>query len=94
MHVAIYSPVSMCAFLAANGCEILDMVSRFLPLTVKSRLPVSSFLIRLWLNSAIKPMESKCSSLLVRSDTAITNHDRAGSAQVLRLDCTVDGWVL
>lgn len=55
-HVAIYSHVSMADFLAANGYEVLDVRPRFLPLTVKSRLPVSPWLIRAWLLSPIKPI--------------------------------------
>jgi hypothetical protein len=39
-----------------NGYEVIDVKPRFLPLTVKSRLPVSPFLIGLYLKSAFKPM--------------------------------------
>jgi SAM-dependent methyltransferase len=53
-HVAIYSHVSLVDFLAANGFEVLTVSPRFLPLTVKSRLPVSSWLIRAYLASPIK----------------------------------------
>ena len=38
----------------ANGYEVLSVVPRFLPLTVKSRLPVSPWLIRAYLASPIK----------------------------------------
>jgi len=55
-HVAVYSHVSLADFLAANGYEVLEVRPRFLPLTVKSRLPVSPLLIGLYLRSPFKPM--------------------------------------
>jgi SAM-dependent methyltransferase len=55
-HVAIYSHISLADFLTANGYEVLTIAPRFLPLTVKSRLPVSPLLIRAYLASPIKPM--------------------------------------
>jgi SAM-dependent methyltransferase len=55
-HVAIYSHVSLADFLTANGYEVLEVRPRFLPLTVKSRLPVSPLLIGLYLRSPFKPM--------------------------------------
>lgn len=48
-HVSVYSDRSLADFLAANGYRVVDRQPRFLPLTVKSRLPVSPFLIRLYL---------------------------------------------
>ena len=55
-HVAIYSHISLADLLVANGWEVLDVKPRFLPLTVKSRLPVSQWLIRLYLALPFKPM--------------------------------------
>jgi SAM-dependent methyltransferase len=55
-HVAVYSHISMADFLVANGWEVLDVKPRFLPLTVKSRLPVSQWLIGLYLRLPFKPM--------------------------------------
>lgn len=55
-HTSIYSHISMADFLAANGYTVLEVVPRFLPLTIKSRLPVHPLLIRAWLSSPIKPM--------------------------------------
>jgi ubiquinone/menaquinone biosynthesis C-methylase UbiE len=55
-HVAIYSDRSLCDFLRANGMQILECQPRFLPLTIKSRLPVSPALIRAYLASPIKPL--------------------------------------
>ena len=54
-HVAIYSHVSLTDFLTANGYEVLTVAPRFLPLTVKSRLPVSPWLIKCYLASPIRP---------------------------------------
>jgi hypothetical protein len=53
-HVSIYSDRSLCDFLAANGFRVLECRPRFLPLTVKSRVPVSAVLIRLYLLSPWK----------------------------------------
>lgn len=63
-HVAVYSHVSLADFLAANGYEVLEVRPRFLPLTVKSRLPVSPWLIGLYLRSPFKPMGKQ---MLVRA---------------------------
>lgn len=55
-HVAVYSHVTMADFLTAHGWEVLEVRPRFLPLTVKSRLPVWPILIAAYLLSPIKPM--------------------------------------
>jgi SAM-dependent methyltransferase len=54
-HVTVYSHVSLCDFLDANRYEVLEVHPRFMPLTIKSRLPVSPLMIRLYLASPIKP---------------------------------------
>lgn len=54
-HVSIYSHVSLADFLNAQGWEVLDVRPRFLPLTIKSRLPVHPLLIRAYLVSPYKP---------------------------------------
>jgi SAM-dependent methyltransferase len=53
-HVTAYSHVSMCDLLTAHGYTIDECVPRFMPLTIKSRLPVSPWLIRLYLRLPIK----------------------------------------
>jgi SAM-dependent methyltransferase len=53
-HVAVYSHVSLCDFLEANGYEVLECIPRFLPLTLKSRVRVRPWLIKLYLRSPIK----------------------------------------
>jgi SAM-dependent methyltransferase len=55
-HIAVYSHVTIADFLTANGYEVLSVIPRFLPLTVKSRLPVWPWLIAGYLASPIKPM--------------------------------------
>lgn len=55
-HISIYSHISIADFLNAHGYDVLEVQPRFLPLTVKSRLPVSPALIRLYLNSPFKPL--------------------------------------
>lgn len=54
-HVAVYSHISLADFLNANGYEVIDLRPRFLPLTVKSRLPVSPLLVAAYLTSPFKP---------------------------------------
>jgi len=53
-HQSIWTDVSLSEFLIANGFTIIKLVPRFLPLTLKSNLPVSSKLIWLYLKSPIK----------------------------------------
>jgi SAM-dependent methyltransferase len=55
-HVAVYSHVSLADFLAANGYQVIETRPRFLPLTIKSRLPVHPLLIAAYLKSPIKPL--------------------------------------
>jgi SAM-dependent methyltransferase len=54
-HMAVWSHVSLADFLTAQGWEVLEVQPRFLPLTIKSRLPVHPLLIRAWLHSPFKP---------------------------------------
>jgi len=63
-HVSIYSHISLCDFLAANGFQPVEVKPRFLPLTVKSRLPTWGPLIGLYLNFPIKPLGKQ---MLVRA---------------------------
>ena len=54
-HKSVYSHISLADFLTANGYEVFLVEPRFLPLSLKSRVPVMPFLIRAWLASPIKP---------------------------------------
>ena len=55
-HISVYSHISLADFLVANGYEIVDIQPRFMPLTIKSQMPVSPLLIRAYLASPIKPL--------------------------------------
>ncbi len=55
-HVSIWSHISLADFFEANGYEVTEVRPRFLPLTVKSRLPVWPPLIGAYLASPLKPL--------------------------------------
>jgi SAM-dependent methyltransferase len=55
-HVTAWSHISLADFLEAQGYEVVEVRPRFLPLTVKSRLPVWEPLIGAYLASPLKPM--------------------------------------
>jgi SAM-dependent methyltransferase len=55
-HLSVYSHSSLSDFLVSNGYEVIRMDKRFLPLTVKSRIPVSQWLIAAYLASPFKPL--------------------------------------
>lgn len=63
-HVTVYSHTSLGDLLVANGYELIDVRPRFLPLTVKSCFPVSTWLIRCYLVSPFKPFGKQ---MLVRA---------------------------
>ena len=69
-HVAIYSDVSMCDFLAAHGFRVIECKPRFLPLTIKSRLPVFPWLIRLYLALPARPLAKQMLIRAVAEDGA------------------------
>jgi hypothetical protein len=69
-HKTIYSHISLCDFLNAHGFEVIDVRPRFLPLTIKSRLPVSPLLIRLYL---LSPWKICGKQMLVRARPAHRN---------------------
>lgn len=55
-HVSVWSEVSLGDFLASRGWGLDRAQARYMPLSVKSRLPVSRLLIRSYLASPFKPM--------------------------------------
>lgn len=63
-HKSVYTHVSLSDYLVANGYEVFLVEPRFMPLSVKGRLPVKPFLIRAWLASPIKPFGKQ---MLVRA---------------------------
>ena len=55
-HRTVYSDVSLCDFLDAHGWRVIECVPGFLPLTLKSALPVRPWLICLYLRLPWKPL--------------------------------------
>jgi hypothetical protein len=74
-HVTVFSHVSLQDFLTANDFRILDCRPRFLPLTIKSKLPVHPLFIRAYLASPLKPQGKQ---MLVLAEPA---HSRSLSAR-------------
>jgi ubiquinone/menaquinone biosynthesis C-methylase UbiE len=54
-HISVWTHISLADYLSSRGWEIRTVARKFLPLTVKSRLPVSPALIWLYLHSPVKP---------------------------------------
>jgi ubiquinone/menaquinone biosynthesis C-methylase UbiE len=67
-HVSIYSDVSLCDFIRANGYRIIESRPGFLPFSMKSRFPVVPWLIRLYLLLPWKPFAGQ---MFVRATPAI-----------------------
>jgi hypothetical protein len=61
-HVSIWSDVSMCDFLESHGFEVVKVMPKFLPLSLKSKLPVFRSLIWLYLKL---PMKFKAGQMLI-----------------------------
>jgi SAM-dependent methyltransferase len=55
-HKQIYTDVSFCDFLAANGFRVVHCEPRFTPFTMKSRIPTAGWLVRLYLALPYRPM--------------------------------------
>jgi SAM-dependent methyltransferase len=66
-HVSVYSHISIADFLKTNGFDVLEIRARFLPLTIKSRLPISSWLIKAYLASPVKPLAKQ---MLIRASVS------------------------
>jgi len=64
-HVSVFSDRSLADFVQAHGFKVVRVVPRFMPLTIKSRLPVFELLIRLYLRSPIKPFGKQMMLLAV-----------------------------
>lgn len=54
-HQSVWTDISLSDFLTANGFTVVEVRSKFLPLSIKSRFPVHPILIWLYLNSPWKP---------------------------------------
>ena len=55
-HRTPYSHIGLADLLRAQGWTVREVVPRFLPLTIKSRLPTWAWLIGAYLRSPFKPM--------------------------------------
>jgi SAM-dependent methyltransferase len=55
-HRTVYTHTSLTDFLEAHGYDVIECHPRFLPLTIKSRVPVWRLFIRLYLSSPWKPL--------------------------------------
>ncbi len=63
-HITVYSDVSLCDFLRANGYRIISSTPGFMPFSVKSRFPVAGWLVRLYLLLPWKPFAKQ---MLIRA---------------------------
>jgi hypothetical protein len=54
-HIKVWSDTSLKDFLRSKGFNVKLVKPRFLPFSMKSRLPKSRLLVKLYLNSLIKP---------------------------------------
>jgi ubiquinone/menaquinone biosynthesis C-methylase UbiE len=55
-HVSIWTHISLADFLESKGWHVDLLLAKYLPLTLKSRLPVHPALIWLYLVSPLKPL--------------------------------------
>ncbi len=55
-HKTIFTDVSLSDLMQEHGFKPIKIMPKFLPLTLKSRLPKSYWLTKLYLHSPIKPM--------------------------------------
>lgn len=55
-HKKVFTHVSLSDYFLANGFEIVKIYPKFLPFSLKSRLPKSYILTKLYLHSFYKPM--------------------------------------
>lgn len=58
-HVSIWTDIGLKNFMESMGWKSIVHKNKFLPLTIKSRFPVSSLLIRLYLKSPFKPFSGQ-----------------------------------
>ena len=67
-HVSIYSDLSLCDFLSANGFEIIESMPGFLPFSIKSsKGRARPWLIKMYVASPWKPMAKQ---MLIRAKLA------------------------
>ena len=54
-HKTIHTDKSLCDVLIANGFKIIKCIPKFIPFSMKSKIPTSTFLLKLYLYSPFKP---------------------------------------
>lgn len=69
-HRAVFTSVSFQAFLQSKGFLVAHAEARFLPLTMKSRLPKWRWLVRAYLRSPIRPLAGQM-LIVARKQTTI-----------------------
>lgn len=69
-HVTMWSDVSLGDFLSSRGWVVDRAQARYMPFSVKSRLPVSRLLIRAYLASPFKPMAGQMLLVAHKKDNA------------------------
>ena len=62
-HRAIFTDVSLADWLRSGGFEVITVIPRFLPLTVKSRLGGLSFLVPIYLRLPFRPLAGQMFAL-------------------------------
>lgn len=55
-HVSIWTDTAISDFLVSLGWHLISVQGKYLPLTIKSRIPFSPLLVRAYLKSPWKPM--------------------------------------
>jgi ubiquinone/menaquinone biosynthesis C-methylase UbiE len=58
-HIQVFTHTGLSDLLVASGFSILDLKPRFLPFSMKSNLPKASWLVRLYLQSPMKPFSGQ-----------------------------------
>jgi SAM-dependent methyltransferase len=66
-HVTIFADASLPAFFARHGFETLKLVPGLLPFSMKSRLPKSGLLTRLYMHSPIRPFAAQMYAVMRRA---------------------------
>jgi SAM-dependent methyltransferase len=66
-HRSIFTDVSLPALLRAHGFRIVEVRPKFLPYSMRgARVPITSFLVRAYLRSPVKPMAGQMLVVAVR----------------------------
>lgn len=73
-HVAVYTHVSMCDFLSAEGFLVEEVRPRFLPYSMKSKLPPLRWLVRAYLNSPYRPFAKQMLVVATKAPSDRTSH--------------------